>query len=185
MERGYLIAVLAILVTFTGLSHGFRSLEQWSLLHLRHIDSQAKAECHRNDAARAIAKLKTHLRPRYAQEAQLLAEMNVPMADAQSTIAEQMARQDADVGRCARARAMQEAERARRDVLRMQRDMGRASERVRIDPLSLQIDLPPDFEKRIEQSSAMAAKMAVRQVKLQIFANQPDAATKKSTGPQQ
>ena len=170
MERGYLIAVLAIVATFTGISHGFRSVENWSLAHLKHSSPMGKAECPTKAAAQAVAKLRTHLRPHYAEEAQLLAEMNVPMADAQSAIAEEMSRQAEamSVVSCARARAMQDAARAHRDMLRMQRDVGRIHTAVRIDPMSLHIELPADFEQQIANTSAAAAKIAARQVQLRI-----------------
>ena len=69
---------------------------------------------------------------------------------------------------------MQDMERARQDMLHMQRDMVRAGQNVRIDPLSLQIDLPADLEKQIEQSTKMAARIAGSQIKVQVFTNQSD-----------
>jgi hypothetical protein len=176
MERGYLIAALAIIATFTGFSRGFQSIEQWSLLHLRHIGAIGKAECHAR--SQAMATLKTHLRPHYAEKAELLAEMNVPVAEAQSSIAEQVS-QDTDAARCARATAMQEIERARRDMLRMQRDMAPASIGEPMTPLSLQVPTPPNFEKDIRQNTKAAARLAARQ--LQIAADQLNAAANKST----
>lgn len=185
MERGYLIAVLAIIATFTGFSRGFQSVEQWSLLHLRNIQAMAKAECHAHSAARAIAKIETRLRPHYAKKAQLLAEMNLPLANVQPGLAEEMARQNVETARCARARAMQEVERARRDMVRMQRDMAHISVYQPITPLSLQISLPPNLDEQIRQSTEMAGKIAARQIKLQIAADHLNAAEKKPTCPEQ
>jgi len=181
MERSYLIAALAIIATFTGFSRGFRSLEQCALLHFRHAEALARTECHAGAATRAMAKIRTRLRPQDAEDSQLLAEMEVPAAEAQSSIAQQMAIQGAESARCARARAMQEAERARRDVLRMQRDMAQVSQQVRIDPLSLHIDLPADLERQIRQSTALATRMAAMQVKLQINAAHPNCAAKRTS----
>lgn len=177
MERGYLIAALAIIATFTGFSRGFQSIEQWSLLHLRHIGAMSKAECHAR--SQAMATLKTHLRPHYAEKAELLAELKVPVMEAQSSIAEQMARQNTVAARCARATAMQEVERARRDMLRMQRDMAPASIGQPMMPLSLQVPLPPNFEKDIRQNTKVAVRLAARQ--LQIAADQLNAAANDST----
>jgi len=181
MERGYLVAVLAIIAVFTGLSRGFRSVQNMSAVQVRHFAGFLASRCDSSSAARAAAKLQTHLRPRVAEEAQLLAEMNVPVAGGQSTIAEQMGRQDAAVARCARARALQDAERARRDAWRMQRDMRRASDHERIQPLSLEY-LPPDFGQRIQERTAAAvARLAAGNVKLQIVMDrQPHAAMRSS-----
>ena len=181
MERGYLIAALAIITTFTGFSRGFRCVEQCALLHIRHSGALAKAECRAHSAAQAVARLKTHLRPRYAEQAQLLAELNSPAAEAQSAMAEELATQNAGAARCARARAMQEVDRARPDMLRMQQDMGQ----MRIEPLSLQITLPPDFERQVQQSAEIATRIAAHQVRLQITAAQASAAAKKACVPQQ
>jgi hypothetical protein len=178
MERGYLVAVLAIIVTFTGLSRGIRSLEQGVLAHFQHLGALARDECSANSAARAIAKLKvkTRLVPHTPEEAQLLAEMNVP-----SGISEEMAaQQDAAAGtRCARARAMQEMQRAQRDMLRMQRDM-RTSREVRLEPLSIQVHLPPDFEQRIQERTEEAARRATEHVRVKIESLRVSTAT--STG---
>ena len=168
MERGYVVAALAMVLTFTGLSRGFRSVEQWSVLHVHHIGAFAKAECPANAARRAIAKVQTRLRPHYAEEAQLLAEMNVPVSNVEARMAEEMAAQEVVISRCARQRAMQEAERARRDALRMQRDMERTSRDIRIQPLSLNVQLPADFEQQIQRSTALAARIAADQVKVHV-----------------
>jgi len=168
MERGYVVAALAMVLTFTGLSRGFHSVEQWSVLHVRHIGAFAKAECPATAARRAIAKVQTRLRPHYAEEAQLLAEMNVPMPDISAKVAEDMAAREVVVSRCARQRAIQEAARARQDALRMQRDMQRSAQDVRIEPLSLNIQLPPDLEQQIERSTALATRIAADQVKVHV-----------------
>jgi len=178
MERSYLIAALAIIATFSGFTRGVRSLEQWTLLHFRQTGTLARSECHASAAARAIARIKTRLRPQDAEQAQLLAQMSVPAAEAQAAIAQQMAAQSAE---SARARAMQEAERARRNVLRMQRDMAEVSQQIRIEPLSLQVDLPPDVERQIQQSTALAARMAAIQTRLHIVVDHPNCPTNRTS----
>ena len=162
MERGYLVAALAIIATFTGLSSGFRSVEQWSLIHLRHFRASSQAHCNASAPARAAAKIKTRLRPRYAEEAQLLAEMNLPVAEMQARMAEQIARHDTALAQCARARAMRQAEHLQRDMMRMQLDMQRASAQVRIEPMALQIQLPVDLNERIRKETATAVRVATR-----------------------
>lgn len=177
MERGYLIAALAIIATFTGFSRGFQSIEQWSWLHLRHIGAIGKAECHAR--SQAMAMLKTHLRPDYAEQAELLAEMNVPVAEAQAGIAEEVASQNTAAARCARATATREVERARRDMLRMQRDMAPPSISEPMTPLALQVPLPPNFEKDLRQNTKVVVRLAARQ--LQIAADQLNATANSST----
>jgi hypothetical protein len=185
MERRYLVAALAVVATFAVTSHGFRALQQvslgsddqhfWIMSRVAAAGAMAKARCEA-DSAQAMAKLRTHLRPRYPEEAQLLAEMNVPIAGLQSTIAQQMARQDAALARCARARAMQEAERAQREAMRMQQQMTRAKREANIAPMSLELNLPADLDQRIQaqiqaQTAAIAARVAANKVKLQIAAD--------------
>jgi len=171
MERGYLIAALALIATFTGLSRGIQSLEHWSLVHVRHVRALAKAECHANPAARAAARLQTHIRPHYAEEAQLLAEMNMPPVDIASTVTEQ-AQQNVAAAHSAQAKALREAERARSEVLRMQQQLAEVPQAMRIEPLSLRFELPADVQRQIERSSAIAAKRAEREVRLQIARHQ-------------
>ena len=67
-----------------------------------------------------IAKVKSELHPSHPEEAQLLAEMNLPIAAAQAKVAEQAAKQS----QAAAETAMREAERAQRDAARMQRADG-------------------------------------------------------------
>jgi hypothetical protein len=171
MERGYLVAVLAIVATFTSLSHSLRSVDHWWLARVQHNNAAAKAQCPASVAARALARIEAHLRSHPAAQPQLLAELKAPTVVA-GTGFEDLSRQEAV--RCARLRAMQDMERARHDMLRMQRDMARAGQNVRVNPISLQIDLPVDLQKQIEESTKIAARVAANQIKVQVFTNQPD-----------
>lgn len=134
MERGYLIACLAIVTTFAGLSTGFRSLHNLSAFRIGH-GVVAKSRCQADSAARAAARLQTQLSTQTAEQAQMLAEMNLPLAEMRATLAQQMAQQHEIISQCARARALQDAERARRDVVRMQQNLRHGSETAQIDPL--------------------------------------------------
>ena len=78
MERRYLVAALAMILAFAATSHGFRALQQMSWVHVRHSGAMAHSMHAPSCAARALAKIHTHLRPRYPEEAQLLAEMTFP-----------------------------------------------------------------------------------------------------------
>jgi hypothetical protein len=171
MERRYLVAALAIIATFAVTSRGFRSLQCASFQHPHHASAWARAFSHPSPAARAMAKVRTHLRPGYPEEAQLLAEMNVPMAEAKAF--HEMASQNAAISKCARAEAMREAERARRDAAHMRADMAHARADISIDPIALQLSLPADIDQRVSaRTSALAIRIAEKNAKLQIAANQ-------------
>lgn len=172
MERRYLVAVLAIIATFAITSRGFRALERVSLVHAAHAQTMANPQCPSSIAARALAKINTHLRPRIPEEAQMLAEMNAPFANMQSTIAEQMSRQNQAIAQCARERAMRDAERAYRDAMRLQEQMTHSVSYIKIPSVPIS-GLSPDVEARIQaKTAAIAAKLAVNNIKLQIDTSQ-------------
>ena len=160
MERRYLVAALAIIATFTGLSRGFHSLQRMSFDHSNQENTFAAAKCWANSAAQTVAKVRAHFGHGYPpEEAQLLAEMNMPAM--QNTISEQMARQDADIARRARERALEQVERAQREAERMHQEMSR----VYAGPIAVHVGLPADFER---QTAAATAQLAVNQVKFQM-----------------
>jgi hypothetical protein len=161
MERRYLVAALAMITAFAATSHGFRALQQMSVIHARHSGAMAHSTHEPNCASRALAKIRTHLRPRYPEEAQLLAEMNVPLANME-TIEEQMARQNSAVAQCATAQAI-------RDAMRMQQNMTHAAEQASLGPMALEMNLPSDLDQRI--NAALASRMAASNVKLQVLAD--------------
>jgi hypothetical protein len=132
MERRYLVAALAIIATFAVFSHGFRTLEHVSLLYGQHAGADLRAKCNADASAasRFMGKVRTHLRPGYPEEAQMLAEMNLPIAMAQAKVAEEVARQNMAAARCARETALREAQRARREAERPQREAMRMRERM-------------------------------------------------------
>ena len=74
MERRYLVAALAIIATFAVFSHGFRTLEHVSLLYGQQVGADLKAKCNADASAasRFMGKVRTHLRPGYPEEAQML-----------------------------------------------------------------------------------------------------------------
>jgi len=176
MERRYLVAALALIATFAITSRGFRALEHVSLVHAAHAQTMANPQCPSSIAARALAKIRTRLRPRYPEEAQLLAEMNVPLTGLDTMagqmaqqMTEQMARQNTAIAQCATAQAMRDADRARRDAMRMQQNMTRAAARASLGPLALEMNLPSDLDQRI--NAALASRMAASNVKLQVLAD--------------
>ncbi len=163
MERRYLVAALAMIMAFAATSHGFRALQQMSVMHVRHSGAMAHSMHEPSCAVRALAKIRTHLRPRYPEEAQLLAEMNVPLANMQATIEEQMARQNTAIAQCARAQAMRDAERARRNAMQVQQSL------ASIAPMAAEVNLPSDLDQRI--NAALASRLAANNVKLQVLAD--------------
>ena len=171
MERRYLVAAIALIATFAITSRGFRALERVSLVRSAHAQTLAAQQCPSSIAARALAKIHTHLRPRIPEEAQLLAEMNAPLASMQSTIAEQMSRQNMAIAQCARERAMRDAERAYRDAMRLQQQVSQSVSYIKIPSAGFST-LSPDVEARIQRNAAIAAKLAANNVKLQIEASQ-------------
>ncbi len=134
MERRYLVAALAIIATFAVFSHGFRTLEHVSLLYGHHAGAKCNADA--SAASRFIGKVRTHLRPGYPEEAQLLAEMNLPITRAQAKVAEEVARQNIAAAQCARATALREAERAQREATRMRERMAYNSANASAMPIA-------------------------------------------------
>lgn len=177
MERRYLVATLAIIATFAITSRGFRALEHVSLVRAAQAQTMAAPQCPSSVAARALAKIQTHLRPRIPEEAQLLAEMNAPLANMQSTIAEQVSHQNQAIAQCARERAMRDAERAYRDAMRLQEQVTHSAAynynyKYTIPTVAIS-GLSPDVEARIQaKSAAIAARLAANNIKLQIDADQ-------------
>ena len=164
MERRYLVAALAIIATFAVFSHGFHALQRMSFDHSENHRTMAAARCWANSAAHTVARVRSHFQHGYPgyppEQAQLVAEMDMPGME--STIAEQMARQDTAIARCARQRAMQEAERARRDAMRIERDSMRAYVHPAAAPVAFAMALPAELDQRVQ------AQIAAHQVKLQI-----------------
>ncbi len=175
MERRYLVAALAIIATFAGFSHGFRKLQQMSSDTSGHFETMAMARCWTASTAQKVARVRAHLQRSYSPEqAQLLAEMNVPLANMQATISEQMARQDAAIERCVRERALQAAERAQRDEMRAQRDAMHSMSHVYAyayaGPESIAVNLPSDFEQQMQKKAFAATQLALNNARLQIAA---------------
>jgi hypothetical protein len=169
MERRYLVAALAIIATFAVFSHGFHALQRMSVEPSENYRTMAAARCWASSAAHKVATVRSHFQHGYPPEqAQLVAEMNMPGME--STIAEQMARQDTAITRCARERALQEAERARHEAIRLQKDYMRAYARPAAAPTAFAIAMPADLDQRVQaQIAASQVKMQIAQEKLENF----------------
>ncbi len=169
MERRYLAATLAIIATFAGFSRGFQSLQQLSLRRAQHGQAVTGPQCSSlpSIVSRWIARVKSELRPAYPEEAQLLAEMNLPIAAAQAKVAEQAAKQS----QAAAETAMREAERAQRDAMRMHQQMTRASKSVAATPVAIDLSGLDNMDLRMQmKAAALAERIAARSVRAQIAA---------------
>jgi hypothetical protein len=165
MERRYLVAALAIIATFAVFSRGFHALQRMSVGHSESYETVAAARCWANSAAQTVAKVRGHFHRGYSPEqAQMVAEMNMPGME--SSIAEQMARQDHAIARCARQRAMQQAERTQRQIMQQAEHAQREAMRMQKQyahvyaiPASASAyaaSMPPDLGERIEKSLSEA-----------------------------
>jgi hypothetical protein len=170
MERRYLVAALAMIATFAGFSRGFQSLQQLSLRHGQHGQAMSGPQCPLPSiVSRVLTKLKTGLHQTDPEEAQLLAEMNLPIAALQAKAAEEAAKQSQAAAELARAAAMREAERAHRDALRMREEMTR--ERNVASAVSIELPALTGLDQRIQvRTAVMAQRLAARSVKMQIAA---------------
>jgi hypothetical protein len=173
MERRYLVAALAIIATFAVFSHGLRTLERVSLSYGQRLEANAQAKCNADAsaAARWIGKVRSHLRPGYAEEAQLLAEMDLPIVMAQAKAAEQVAKQNMAAAQCARATALREAERAQRQAMKMREKMAHTSVKASAVPIAWEVNTAIDVNQRIQaRTAAFAERLAAQSVKLQMAA---------------
>lgn len=146
MDRRYLVAALAIIATFTGLNHGFQTLQRIAFDRGDNSEAIAAARCWASSAAQSVAKLRAHFRHDYSPEqAQMVAEMN--LRDMQMNIAERMAQQDAS--RCAHEKMMRQAERVRREALRKKQESTQALVLATPDASAFTISIPSVTQERI------------------------------------
>jgi hypothetical protein len=174
MERRYLVAALAMIATFAGLSHGFQSLQRFSLQRSQHGQTMSGPQCSGlpSIVSRVLAKVKAGLHqtdPTDPEEAQLLAEMNLPIAALQAKASEQAAKQSQAAAKLARADAVREAERAHRDALRMREEMAREKHVTSVVSIELPALAALDQTMQV-RTAAMAQRLAARSVKMQIAA---------------
>ena len=160
MERRYLVASLVIIAAFATLSSGFKSLQQLSLERGQRPST----------LSRWAAELKTHVHPSDAEEAQMLAEMNLPLAATQAKVAEQAMQPSLAAAQCARETARREAERARRDATRMREQVAREA-RIPAVPVSIDLTGLDGLDQRIQvNTAAIARRIALQNARMQIAA---------------
>jgi hypothetical protein len=164
MDRRYLVATLAIVATFASLNHGLRS-GQLAVLS-GGFGALAGGQC---VASRMLAKIRERLQPGYPEEAQMLAELNVPMIRAQARMTEQAARRDSEVAKCAREEARQQAERARREVQIIREKMVRVKGSNAMMPIVSRNGMGIDMQVEISQATT---RMAAQQSQLAMASEQ-------------
>lgn len=172
MERRYLVAALAMIATFAGFSRGFQSLQQFSLQRGQHGQVMSRPQCGAipSIVSRWIARMKNDFRPTGPEEAQLLAELNLPLAAMQARVAEQAAKQSQAAAEVARETAMREAERARLDAMRMREEMAHAKT-MAVAPVSIDLRGLDGLDQRIQiRTAAMVERAMARNVRMQMAA---------------
>jgi hypothetical protein len=168
MERRYLVATLAIIATFTVFSRGFQSLQEFSTRR-QHGQTLIGSQCDRMPSivSHWIAKVESRLHPADPEEAQLMAEMNLPLAALRAQTAEQALKQS----QAAAEVAMRQAERAQHDATRMQEQMARAEKSMAEFPVVIKMSGLDNLDWRMQaKAAAMAERMAARNVRMQIAA---------------
>jgi 16S rRNA C967 or C1407 C5-methylase (RsmB/RsmF family) len=175
MERRYLVAALAIIATFAVVSRGFRSLERLSLRHAPQLEAITKLKSEVG-AAQALAKVQSRLNSAYPNEAQLLAEMNVPLGSVQARLAEQLAKQKLQAAQSARASALWEADRARQQAMKLREKMARSNTSFPMEPISFEVNLSDDVQQQIDaNTAALERRLAAQQLRMQKVANRLQA----------
>ena len=168
MERIYLVAALAIIATFAGFSRGFQSLQRISQQHGQ-VMSGPQCGALPSIVSRVLARFKNDLHQTDPEEAQLLAELNLPLAAMQAKVAEQAAKQSQAAAEIARETAMRDAERARREAMKMREEM--AHENMAVAPISIDLRGLDGLDQRIQiKAAAVAQRMAARSMRIQMAA---------------
>ena len=123
MDRKYLAATLAIVATFAVMSRGLRSGKVTTLACRGY---GALIEHFHEKSSRVITRVRVPLRPSHPEEAQMLAEMNLPLVRERAKVAALVARQNVEAAKCDREQALRQAAQARREAQRAQQEAMRA-----------------------------------------------------------
>jgi hypothetical protein len=196
MERKYLAATLAMAATFMVFSQAFSSGFSGRLLRQPRATLLAELKCAtRALSTRLLDKISPALRPDSPEEAQLLAELNLPALVGQVRQAElpQIApvapappvepiaaiTSDCPEARRARERAAREADRAQREMERVQRQMERQQQRLektqakwQLHAGNIQVSLPENFDQQLQINvMSMQRHIAEQTMQTQIAAH--------------
>ncbi len=172
MERRYLVATLAVIATFAVFSNGLRTVEPALLSYSQNAGANLKAKCNADTSALShfMSKVRTYLSPDYPDEAQLMADMNLPIAMAQAKAAEEVARQNIAAAQCARDTALRQAELGRREADRAQRQASRMRDRMAHNS-AIQIkwgaNMAADIDRQLRaQTAAIAKRIAAQSARM-------------------
>lgn len=155
MESRYLVATLALAATFGIFQHEFRT---GHLAALR--DPQGTVACLKSSgsalASRVLCKVESKLRPDHPEEAQMLAEMNLPFAQEQAMDNERVAQEATIMALRAQqdalqvsGRAMQASQHAMQKAAKHQ-----AAKAAAYGPISVRVNLSNDLQRRIDLQNA-------------------------------
>jgi hypothetical protein len=133
MERGYLIAALALVITFAAMSHGARSVVEASRA-CHHAIWFVHPGATPSAAPERARVMKSTIRANVPDEAVLMAELNLPQIQHQTERAQQMARQQQEVAQRMTEQmtrnSMELSERINSDLARNSEDMTRQADQM-------------------------------------------------------
>jgi hypothetical protein len=159
MDRRYLLATLAIVATFAIVSHELRDGRFVVLAGQRIASITGRCGTATSAPARIVSEVTDRLRPSHPEEAQMLAEMNLPLVRAQAQAAALAVNQQVEASRCARETALREAERARRDAtrarqdaIRMRQNMASAIQENSFHPIVFRMERVDRQNQRLQQA---------------------------------
>jgi hypothetical protein len=124
--------------------------------------------------ARIVSEMRARLQPQHREEAQMLAEMNLPMMRIQAQAAAAAANEQLQEAKCARETALREAAAARREAERARQDARRMRHEATLTvsdeasrPIVLKLDELPRINQRIQiKTDALQRHIQVRTVQL-------------------
>jgi hypothetical protein len=173
MDRRYLIATLALAATFAVCSHEMRGgkLVVLASQRLGALTGRCGAS---SVPGRIVSEMRARLQPGHPEEAQMLAEMNLPLMRAQAGAATLAAAQEVEAAKCARDTALHQAEMARREAQRAREDARRVRENVSVSvgpgmarSIVLHMNAWPQMDQHIQiDLAAMQQRLIAQQMKM-------------------
>lgn len=156
MDRRYLIATLALIATFALCSHEMRGGRLVVLAGQRLGNILGHCGEGSSAPARIVSEMRARLRSGPREEAQMLAEMNLPMMRVEAKSAALAASQQLQEAKCARETALREAAVARREAQRARQEARQMRHEVVMQapensalPIVLKLNDLPQIQQRI------------------------------------
>jgi hypothetical protein len=171
MDRRYLIATLALVATFAVCSHEMRGGRLVVLASQRLGAIAGRCGGVSSAPARIVSEMRARVLPTHPEEAQMLAEMNLPMLRIQAKSAAIAASEQA---KCERETALRAAELARRDAQRAREDARRMRTNVGVavpndlpQPIVLNLKQLPQISERIQiKTNGLQRTVEIRGLRL-------------------